>query len=899
MRKAAAMDWLLAAIWTTLMWLASATGHDPDVLNAANKHPERSIDLLGALGLHNTTMPGVTIIPGPLPYQPAYKLQGDHRGLKLPPAAFHQVTELIGRSPEFMISAFVKQESGNTAAIVSFADDINRYLELQSSGRRNEIRLHYTSRRDGTVNVETFPYRLADDVWHHVILSVSGSQVELLVDCHRLYKRLLQNGPPQQNFTKPAQLWLGQRNRHYQFKGAMQDVRLITGPHGYLSLCPSLDSTCPTCGQFSLLQNTVLELTRHLEELSERLVAAEGRIGKVEECDCPKSCWVNNTLHPDGATWEQDCDLCTCVHGDVQCRPVECPILTCKKPVNKTGECCQSCLRHCLFRGVFYDHGDQVVVKQCSQCTCEDGSMMCFKMDPLKQCPKLTCLPDQQLSMPGECCKFCPGADYCAKGHTCHANASCLNLQTTYACHCDQGFQGDGHTCSDIDECQQEGGLEGHHCHLNTKCVNTKGSYICECLPGYRRVDKFNCAELDECSTGEHNCDPNADCINTQGSYHCVCRPGYTGDGYKCRPVCTQRCLNGGMCVKPNVCSCRHGYMGTSCERDVDECASNLHRCTNSSVCVNMIGWYYCACKKGYKSTFIDNILGTLCDDVNECAENLHTCHPSATCSNDKGGYKCECGDDTHPSCHSCVFQGTEVANGTTLAPPGRPCERCTCINGVMRCVEPACNCSLPSAARDKCCPQCDPALACNHQEFPQVVLMHGEKWSYQCQTCECLNGEVDCWDLKCPLLPCANPIQDPGDCCPRCAAEICPSGNGTRTGEPCPYNGVKYESGAQFSDVNDPCSVCNCQVPFCAQLDGVLCCSYNLDCDDNATRTVGYDGMATAAAPTAPDQTHADDNNRKQSNRAVADAARGGGGGRDEAALSGHNKTENVRNAG
>lgn len=199
--------------------------------------------------------------------------------------------------------------------------------------------------------------------------------------------------------------------------------------------------------------------------------------------------------------------------------------------------------------------------------------------------------------------------------------------------------------------------------------------------------------------------------------------------------------------------------------------------------------------------------------DVNECAENLHTCHPSATCSNDKGGYKCECGDDTHPSCHSCVFQGTEVANGTTLAPPGRPCERCTCINGVMRCVEPACNCSLPSAARDKCCPQCDPALACNHQEFPQVVLMHGEKWSYQCQTCECLNGEVDCWDLKCPLLPCANPIQDPGDCCPRCAAEICPSGNGTRTGEPCPYNGVKYESGAQFSDVNDPCSVCNCQV--------------------------------------------------------------------------------------
>lgn len=88
---------------------------------------------------------------------------------------------------------------------------------------------------------------------------------------------------------------------------------------------------------------------------------------------------------------------------------------------------------------------------------------------------------------------------------------------------------------TDINECQQEGGLEGHHCHQNTRCVNTPGSYTCECLAGYRRVDKFNCAELDECSSGEHNCDINADCINTQGSYHCVCKEGYTGDGYSCQ----------------------------------------------------------------------------------------------------------------------------------------------------------------------------------------------------------------------------------------------------------------------------------------------------------------------------------------------------------------------------
>lgn len=40
------------------------------------------------------------------------------------------------------------------------------------------------------------------------------------------------------------------------------------------------------------------------------------------------------------------------------------------------------------------------------------------------------------------------GVDYCAKGHACHANATCLNLQTTYACHCNHGFHGDGHKCT-------------------------------------------------------------------------------------------------------------------------------------------------------------------------------------------------------------------------------------------------------------------------------------------------------------------------------------------------------------------------------------------------------------------------------------------------------------------
>lgn len=143
---------------------------------------------------------------------------GDYRDLKLPPSTCQQVADLLRNSPEFTISAWLKQEVGNTGSIVSFAHGVNRYLEVQSSGRKNEIRLHYTSRVDSKVYVETFHYKLADDAWHHVALSVSGSQAELLVDCHPLYKRLLRPGAPDRNFTQIQQLWLGQRNKHYHFK---------------------------------------------------------------------------------------------------------------------------------------------------------------------------------------------------------------------------------------------------------------------------------------------------------------------------------------------------------------------------------------------------------------------------------------------------------------------------------------------------------------------------------------------------------------------------------------------------------------------------------------------------------------------------------------------------------
>ncbi|RXG56457.1 hypothetical protein Avbf_09836 [Armadillidium vulgare] len=46
------------------------------------------------------------------------------------------------------------------------SSSFKRFLELQSSGRKDEIRLHYIY--EGAVHIEVFPFRLADQEWHKV-----------------------------------------------------------------------------------------------------------------------------------------------------------------------------------------------------------------------------------------------------------------------------------------------------------------------------------------------------------------------------------------------------------------------------------------------------------------------------------------------------------------------------------------------------------------------------------------------------------------------------------------------------------------------------------------------------------------------------------------------------------
>jgi hypothetical protein len=46
-------------------------------------------------------------------------------------------------------------------------------------------------------------------------------------------------------------------------------------------------------------------------------------------------------------------------------------------------------------------------------------------------------------------------------------------------CECDEGFEGDGFSCRDVDECKSRGLC------VHGQCRNLQGSYECDCDMGY------------------------------------------------------------------------------------------------------------------------------------------------------------------------------------------------------------------------------------------------------------------------------------------------------------------------------------------------------------------------------------------------------------------------------
>lgn len=164
---------------------------------------------------------------------------------------------------------------------------------------------------------------------------------------------------------------------------------------------------------------------------------------------------------------------------------------------------------------------------------------------------------------------------------SCSSDASCQDG----ACVCNEGFEGDGTTCDDVDECADG----GDDCDENAECTNTPGGFDCECSRGFVG-DGTRCEPAESCD--DEPCDDNAECDDSEG-VECTCSDGYEGDGFDCS--------------------------------DVDECSANP--CDPNATCTNSEGSFECSCNQDFEGDgFVCN--GTLgyfepCEVPEVCASGL------------------------------------------------------------------------------------------------------------------------------------------------------------------------------------------------------------------------------------------------------------------------------------
>ncbi|XP_059051310.1 cubilin-like [Achroia grisella] len=254
--------------------------------------------------------------------------------------------------------------------------------------------------------------------------------------------------------------------------------------------------------------------------------------------------------------------------------------------------------------------------------------------------------------------KDCSGGNYEMCGHgTCVAVTSGVGIK----CICDQGWTTNGTAVAcltDVNECDTS---LGPRCSINPKveCINLPGSFRCgQCPPGYDG-DGYSCYDINECQTIPNGgCSPLVACHNTIGSRICgLCPPGYQGDGITCswRGSCSINhggCHPSAQCIENMAfggqiaqCLCPDGMDGDGVGLDgcyISASNNSTHSCVDEPCgphgqCHMLRTGYTCLCYRGFT--------GARCNITQDyCANN--PCQNGGVCRTDESmakGFRCEC----------------------------------------------------------------------------------------------------------------------------------------------------------------------------------------------------------------------------------------------------------------
>ncbi|XP_033634915.1 fibrillin-2-like [Asterias rubens] len=271
--------------------------------------------------------------------------------------------------------------------------------------------------------------------------------------------------------------------------------------------------------------------------------------------------------------------------------------------------------------------------------------------------------------------------DFCSRNPTICTNGACTNLGADrYRCECNEGFQPQTQNiCTDINECYELG-----RC-ANGQCVNVQGSYYCQCNPGFDLTeDRMSCQDINECRVNVNVC-LHGTCQNTLGSYDCLCFPGYKASVDSRYCVDINECNNRGVCINGDCenlggsykCVCQEGYKESSQPGqciDINECELG-DQCGHMGDCINTQGSYRCHCPMGYTQG------GSGCEESRHAYCSLHSRDGQCTIRStiQVTISQCCCNVVTMeksagwgPTCQPCPSQGTMQWEKMCSQGPGR-----------------------------------------------------------------------------------------------------------------------------------------------------------------------------------------------------------------------------------
>ncbi|XP_052772238.1 uncharacterized protein LOC128211461 isoform X1 [Mya arenaria] len=616
------------------------------------------------------------------------------------------------------------------------------------------------------------------------------------------------------------------------------------------------------------------------------------------QCECP----IGARLENDGRTctecdefhFGRDCSKeCSCIKGI--CNNTR----GCICEIGWTGPNCDVDIDECALNAVN-------CILPYTQCVNAPGSAAC-------QCK--TGYTADEIS--GECLDI----DECVKGSTHDCEQYCNNTDGSYECSCRHGFLQNGGSCTDINECNG-----AHNCEH--QCENIVGSFKCFCDNGYRLnlADRQSCIPENECSDVQRiSCPQNATCAVTDGSFDCTCPKGFclingtcndinecqqetdacthqcsnkdggyvcscdTGsqllsDGFTCRECSDwrygQNCASPCLCNEDNTqscngingeCSCKAGWMGTTCAENVNECSvDGSNNCPDNSSCVDTPGSFECVCNTGYlmngywkcqecqqgyygqhcvntcacnalRTKSCNHVTGTcacdegwtgkICDeDVDECGDqSLNTCTKFSECSNTFGRYLCNCnkGYKTQPNsndCSECLDFTFGWSCNETCACQQEHSSTCDNVNGSCSCLQ-GWKGEICSEDVDECS---EKPKVCSVKDNSHCENVDG---SYLCSCDAGYNANDDiCEDVKECLT------EELNDCDERA---VCVETDGNYTCL-CPVGMHLQDDGRSCIDCDENfyglnCSkLCKCEHGYCNKTSGCHCDSgwTGIQCD-------------------------------------------------------------------